>query len=323
MRPTLRWLRSYAWRGLLLGLLLSFGLLNVLAYRHARAMTHFVPAGDPPAKPEALSIPQKLAVLFTGVKIPRPSSTLLPQDRGLAYATHTFPGRRGRLEAWYIPHPRPRGIVLLFHGYAACKAQLLPEAEALMSMGYACFLVDFRGSGGSEGDETTVGYYEAEDVDVAVKYVREQWHGLPVILLGRSMGSAAILRALAIHGTQADAPALECPFDRMLSTVQARFAQMGIPSFPCARLLLFWGDVQLDIDGFQHNPVDYAAAVKCPVLLLHGDKDPTVSVEQTAAIFENLHGRKELHTFVGLGHEAYLRREPEEWKTCVRQFLGS
>jgi alpha-beta hydrolase superfamily lysophospholipase len=212
--------------------------------------------------------------------------------------------------------------VLLFHGFAGCKGQLLPEAEAFHAMGFSCFLVDFPGSGGSEGDVTTVGYREAEDVDLSVKYVREQWPGLPVVLFGRSMGSAAVLRALAVEGTRADAAVLECPFDRMLSAVEARFGLMGVPSFPAAQLLLFWGSVQLGFNGFRHNPTDYAAAVECPVLLLHGQNDLHVSVAQTEAIYRNFRGRKEQHTFPGLRHEPYLPKQPEEWKECVRQFVA-
>ena len=38
------------------------------------------------------------------------------------------------------------------------------DADRLHDLGYACFLVDFRGSGGSSGDATTIGYREADDV---------------------------------------------------------------------------------------------------------------------------------------------------------------
>jgi uncharacterized protein len=322
MRRTLRWIRSHPWRSRLLCVVLAFVTLNVLAYRHARAMTHFVPAGERTAKPEALTTAQKIAVVFTGVRVPRPESPARPEDRGLPSSVHTFPGQGGQLEAWFIPHPQPRGVVLLFHGYAGCKAQLLPETEAFHAMDYSCFLVDLPGSGGSEGNETTLGYREAGDVDRAVRYAREQWPGQGVVLFGRSMGSVAILRALAVEGTRADSAILECPFGWMLSTVESRFALMGLPSFPCARLLLYWGGVQLGFNGFRHNPVDYAAAVECPVLLLHGEKDPNVSAAETTAIYDHLHVQKELHTFSGLGHEPYLPKQPAEWKACVERFLG-
>ena len=34
---------------------------------------------------------------------------------------------------------------------------------------------------------------------------------------------------------------VESVFDRLLSTAENRFHSMGIPAFPMARLLIFWG----------------------------------------------------------------------------------
>jgi alpha-beta hydrolase superfamily lysophospholipase len=311
-------------------LLAAFAALNVLAYRHARAMTHFTEdgwvrkeGGGWAGKPESLSFADKAGVLLNGVSIRRPSDPRRPSDVGLDYSTLSFPGDAGPLEAWHVPHARARGLAVLFHGYTGCKGRLLPEARALHDLGYACLLVDFRGSGGSGGNVTTVGYREADDVARAVAHVRATWPGQPVVLFGQSMGSAAVLRALAEVGVEADAAVLECPFDRMLTTVRARFRAMGVPSFPSAQLLMFWGGVQHGFNAFRHQPVEYARAVKCPVLLLHGEHDRRVSVAQVEEIHANLAGRKALHVFAGLGHESYVGRRADEWKGVVREFLAS
>jgi alpha-beta hydrolase superfamily lysophospholipase len=211
--------------------------------------------------------------------------------------------------------------VLLFHGYTSCKAFLLPEARAFHELGYACFLVDFPGSGGSGGNTTTIGYHEADDVARAAEYAEKQWPDLPRVLFGQSMGGAAILRALAVHGVEARAAIVECPFDRLLTTAQARFAAVGVPAFPGAQLMVFWGGVQHGFNGFRHNPVEYATRVTCPVLVLHGRCDPRVRVEDVKAIYENVKGEKELHVFEGLGHESYVNRQADEWKAVVGRFL--
>jgi alpha/beta superfamily hydrolase len=64
----------------------------------------------------------------------------------------------------YIPHSSAKGIVLMFHGYTACKASVLAEAKSFHDLGFATLLVDFRGSGGSSGCDTSIGMLEAEDV---------------------------------------------------------------------------------------------------------------------------------------------------------------
>jgi alpha-beta hydrolase superfamily lysophospholipase len=297
-------------------------LLNGLAYRHARSMTRFLPGTDGPKKKlQDYSCREKIRVLLTGLPIHRPQPDSTPADLALAYEVRTVPGAIGKLETWYLPHPQARGVVLIFHGYTNCKANLLGEAAGFHELGYACLLVDFPGSGGSEGDTTTIGYREAGDVACCIAYARAQWPGQALILYGQSMGAAAVLRARAVHGTTADALILECPFDRLLSTVKARFRAYGLPSFPAARLMVFWGGVQFGYNGFAHNPVDYAAAVDCPVLLLHGSDDRRVTCDQVEAIYKSLRGRKQMHVFEGLGHESYVVSRREEWKRCVEQFL--
>lgn len=52
------------------------------------------------------------------------------------------------------------------------KASMLPAAKAFHDLGYKVVLVDFRGSGGSTGEGTTVGYREAEDF---VKARPDEW----------------------------------------------------------------------------------------------------------------------------------------------------
>jgi alpha-beta hydrolase superfamily lysophospholipase len=309
------------WTACILVLVL-LGLLNVLAYRHAYSMTHFLPAGDGPKKKlEDYSRLEKVRVLLTGLPVHRPQPDSSPANLGLSYEVLTIPGAIGNLEAWYVPHPQARGLVLMYHGYTNCKSSVLGEAGVFHELGYSCLLVDFPGSGGSEGNTTTIGYREAVDVARCVEYARARWPGQALVLYGQSMGASAILRALAFHGTTAEALVLECPFDRLLSTVKARFRAYGLPSFPAARLMVFWGGVQLGYNGFAHNPVEYAAAVDCPVLLLHGRNDIRVTCEQVEAIYQNLRGRKHLHTFEGLGHESYVAPRREEWKRCVERFL--
>jgi dipeptidyl aminopeptidase/acylaminoacyl peptidase len=86
-------------------------------------------------------------------------------------------------------------------------------------------------------------------------------------------------------------------------------------------MLVFWGGWQHGFDGFAHNPVDYAAAVRCPTLLLHGSRDTRATPEEARAVFARLGGPRTIHVFDGLGHESFLARRPEEWRAQVLPFL--
>lgn len=318
-RRTAGWARSLA-----LALALGLVALNVLAYRHARAMMRFVPAGERTPPPEALTWGDKLRLLWTGATIPKPQNRWTPEDAGLAFERHVFTTADGlALEAWLVPHPTSRGLVILFHGYADAKAALLPEAGAFHELGYGAFLVDFRGSGGSGGRETSVGYHEALDVAAALAYSRGLRGGPTRVLFGASMGAAAVLRTVSEKVAFPDALILESPFDRLLHTLTNRFAALGVPAFPAAHLLVFWGGVQQGFDGFRHDPAEYAARVAVPTLLLHGGRDDRVTTAEARTVFDRLRGRKVFVTFPDAKHGSLLKADPARWRSAVVGFLGT
>ncbi|MGD9611458.1 MAG: alpha/beta hydrolase [Kiritimatiellia bacterium] len=307
-------------------LLAGFAALNVLAYRHARAMLRYAAGGARTEKPEALAPLAKIRVLLAGVHLPRPAderppSVLAPNAYALAIDA---PGGI-RLSAWYA---RRRGfdpLVIFFHGYGTDKTRLLSEARNVYEMGASVLLVDFRGSGGSSENYATLGVREAEDVAAAFRYARDH---LPkgaaeIILYGQSMGSAAILRAVHELDVQPHGVILESVFDSMLGTVRNRFDAMGVPSFPAAELLVFWGGRQFGFNGFAHNPVDYAKSLECPALFLHGADDPRATLAEGRRVFEaSPSRRKQFVVFDNAGHDSYLARHPDPWRDAVRPFIG-
>jgi pimeloyl-ACP methyl ester carboxylesterase len=309
-RPRLlAWLRRHPWRAAALTAVACFVLLNVLAYQHARSMLNYSASGNRTPSPQTLSVWQKIGVLVCGPSIPRPENTRSPHDLGLPSETVSIATSDGpRLEGWLVVPPSPRGTVLLFHGYAASRATLLEQGQALHDVGFAAFLVDFRGSGGSDGSATTLGYHEAQDVAAALRHARALNLPRPLVLYGQSMGGAALLRSIAVLDVHADAVILESVFGRMLGAVCNRFGLMGVPSFPAAQLLVFWGGVQAGFSAFDHNPVDYARACNCPALVLHGEEDRHARPAEGRAIYENLAGTKQMVELREPGTRHYWRR---------------
>jgi hypothetical protein len=186
--------RRWLW-GLLVALLIA---VNGPAYAMAYHMTH-------------VRSPSQ-----GGLGIPKPTSTDLPSDRGLDYATHQIPlPDGGFLEAWFVPTPTaaPQGTVMLFPGNLGTKgSQLISPAQTFTALGYDCLLVDFQGVGGSSGNTITIGIREAQDVARSLQYAADLDLKTPTILYGVSMGSAAIMRAIAQEGITPNAVILELPF---------------------------------------------------------------------------------------------------------------
>ena len=178
------------------------------------------------------------------------------------------------------------------------------------------------GSGGSEGNRATLGFMESEQVKRVYDYLTGKGEK-KIILFGTSMGAVAILKSIADFNLQPSGIILECPFGSMYKTTAARFRLMKAPVFPMAGLLVFWGGVQNGFWAFGHNPTEYALAVKCPVLLLYGAKDLNVSREEIDDMYENFKGQKSLKIFPDAGHENYLLKYSDEWRSYVQSFFGT
>jgi hypothetical protein len=287
--------------------------VNAVVAAHAWRFTHFVPSRAKTPNPETLGIADRARILLTGVVVPRPTITRQPADLGLVARTD----KRAGIATWTIDGAG-RGTVLLFHGYGGVKSDLLEEARVFHDDGWSAVLVDFPGSGDSDGGATTLGWTEA---DVVADEIRSHSGHGPLVIFAKSMGSAATLRAAGALGVTAEAFVLENPYDRLVTTVGHRFEAMGLPPRPCSDLLVLWGSVEMGFDAFSLNPVEYARHVAVPTLLLAGERDPRVHLDEIHAIADALAGPHDLTVFPGAGHVGLFRADPDRWRTAVRAFV--
>lgn len=311
--------KSNYYKWISITILIPFLGLNVITYRHAYRFTHF---SESDYKEHSfsykLSAREKFKALFVGVANPRLVNLTAPARN---YQKLILQSNKP-LECWLMKADSAKGTIILFHGYRGKKSAMLDKADAFLKMHYNTLLVDFMGSGGSGGEQTTIGYKEAEEVKTSYNYLKSNGEN-NIILFGTSMGAVAILKALNDYKVTPSSIIIECPFGTMYQTVKARFKMMNIPSFPMAGMLMFWGGVQNGFWAFSHNPVEYARSVSCPVLLFYGEKDDRVNSQEINEVYNNLRGEKKIVTFPLAGHENYLLKYKKEWVTEVALFLKS
>jgi alpha-beta hydrolase superfamily lysophospholipase len=314
-----RWLR-----GLLLAALTGFAALNLLAWHQAGCFLRYVEAGDRTAPPEHLQGLRKLGVLLTGVRMTRPRNTVAPAATTPPARVQRLASGDGEIEVWWLDHPQPRGTVLILPGYAEAKTDLLDDAYAWRDLGFSAGLVDFRGAGAASGAELSLGYREAEDVQVAAAaWVAAGQPGGRLLLYGHSMGGAAALRAVADLGVPADGVIAVSVFDRMRNAVRERFRALGVPAWPAGDLLVFWAGVRRGFNGFALNPADFAARSTAPLLILHGDADPRAPLDQATAIAQRAAGPVQTMIFPGAGHISLIAHDPARWQAAVQAWLNT
>ncbi len=294
-----------------------FIVLNLVAIFHSYKFTHFDDSKKEKTKdPKNLTMEQKISTLIFGINNPKPINEKTPSSQ---FETIILDSNK-KIECWNIQTINPKGTVILFHGFAGSKSSMLDKAEIFKELGFNTFLVDFMGSGGSEGNQTTIGFFEAKQVKTSFDYLAKKGEK-NIFLFGTSMGSVAIMKAVSEYGIKPKGIIIECPFGSMYKTVCARFKMMNVPTFPMAGLLVFWGGIQNSFWAYKHNPIEYAKKITCPTLLMYGLLDEKVSKAEIEEIFLNLAGPKELKIYKNAVHENYLTKYKNEWRNDISEFI--
>lgn len=198
---------------------------------------------------------------------------------------------------------------------------MIQKSNEFIKLGFNTMLVDFMGSGNSEGNQTTIGYKEAEQVKTAFDYITQTGEN-NIYLFGTSMGAVAIMKCINDNKIKPKGIIIECPFGSMYKTVCARFKKMNAPTFPMAGILGFWVGIQNGFWGFSHNPTAYAKNINCPTLLLYGEKDKSVNRKEIDEIFKSLKGPKKLNIYKNTGHENYLKKNKNECVKSISDFIN-
>lgn len=319
-RPLKQQVRSvFRWTGWVL--LVQLILINVSSSLYAYKLTHFY-NNVPENQSGDGNIFTKSWKLFTGPRYPRPGITAVPIFKYDTVVLTTAKGKK--IDAWYAAaDSSARGTVILFHGITNTKSALMDETNEFRYLGYNVLMVDFRGHGNSEGNTTTIGVRESDEVNLAYEYVQKKG-GKTIYLYGTSMGAVAIAKAIADHGLQPAGVILEMPFLSLQSYLKAKARVIGFPRQPFAFFTTFWIGVEKGFNGFRHKTTRYVSKINCPVLLQWGTLDNFVLPEEIQKIYNAIAStKKKLVIYEDTEHESFLRKDPGKWRTEIEGFLAA
>ncbi|MFE1594819.1 alpha/beta hydrolase [Nocardia sp. NPDC058705] len=124
----------------------------------------------------------------------------------------TFPSSDGtsiHVRSWLPTDVEPRGVVQIAHGMGEHSERYAHLAERLAALGFAVYADDHRGHGLSmgpvPGDLGPDGWNLLVADEVALtEILRERHPGLPVTLIGHSLGSFAVQQYLLDHSDLVD-----------------------------------------------------------------------------------------------------------------------
>ena len=266
----------------------------------------------------------RASLLLRPIRKPLPYQ---PSDFGLIVEDVRIPGRRGQLAAWYLP-ARNGCTLICCHGINDNRAQWIePIARLRARSGYGALMFDFAGHGKSEGNQVTFGVREAEDVEDVVAYLRERGDvnmaGLGIT--GYSLGAiTAILAAARIPELRC--VAIESGFadvQRDIAVLVRRFT--GLPPFPFANLIVFWGQLISGVKLGDIRPVRVIGDIHPrPVLIISDLCDELANEPYDGThLFEAAGEPKELWQIADCAHVQGFATVPDEWIRRVGDFLDA
>lgn len=222
-----------------------------------------------------------------------------------------FPGGDGQRLAARLDRPagRTRAYALFAHCFTCGKDSKGAShiARALAARGIATLRFDFTGLGGSEGEFGNSGFSaNVEDLLAAADWLRDN-HEAPAILVGHSLGGAAVLaaagdvpecRAVATIGAPAETAHTLRHLGDAVETIESEgeaTVTLGGRPFRVRRHF---------IEDFRDQRLEERiAALRRPLLVLHAPTDRIVGVDNARRIFE---AAKHPKSFVALDDADHL-----------------
>ena len=200
-----------------------------------------------------------------------------------------------------MPGSDPKGIIFLAHGFKGYKDYgMFPWlAQMFVDQGFIVHRFNFSHSGMTASDgpferpdlfERDTWNFQVEDLAILTRELGQD--GLPVTILGHSRGGVSCLLAVGRGAVEVDgvislsAPATCNP---MTPEAQQELLTQGFIESPSARTdqMLHVGRAflqdQLD-DPESHDLLPLVETIESRILVIHGEIDPTVSVESAVAI---------------------------------------
>ncbi|CAJ1939566.1 unnamed protein product [Cylindrotheca closterium] len=252
-----------------------------------------------------------------------------------------------KVSQWSLVGGGIRPILIYLHGNASARLEVIPQLTSLLAMGMTVVSLDFVGSGKSDGEFVSLGYYEREDLATVVAHLRRLHHQqqkdtgdevaeFKIALWGRSMGASTAI----MYGARPDARVNCMICDSAFSSLQnlaeelvetARKQGVVVPNVVVsAAIQMIQWTVQKDADFNIRDltPVKYAEDCDVPALFVHGEHDDFIKPHHSEDICEKYKGSKNLLMVEGdhndprphsciVACESFLQRRlemKEEWK---------
>jgi alpha-beta hydrolase superfamily lysophospholipase len=255
-------------------------------------------------------------------------------------------GGAGRIVGTTWAGADPSFIVLLAHGYGEHAGRYQHVADRLVAAGAAVYAPDHVGHGRSEGERALVSDLDVpvDDLHLVAERARGEHPGLPVAVIGHSMGGIIATRYAQRFGDEVDALVLSGPVIGGNPMLTGLLEMDPIPEVPIDPGMLsrdpavgeaYAADELVYHGGFHRATLEaFVASVQViaesgtlgdiPTLWIHGELDPLAPYAETKAAMDVVGGtRLQQKVYPGAMHEIFNETNRDEVLGDVVAFLSA
>jgi alpha-beta hydrolase superfamily lysophospholipase len=220
----------------------------------------------------------------------------------------------GRLDA---PDDPPRAQVLFAHCFTCGKDIVAASrlAASLVAHGIAVLRFDFTGLGSSEGEFGNGGFTSNIEDLIAAEAAMRAAGQPPTMLIGHSLGGAAVLaaagsmpdvRAVVTIGAPYDASHVLALFqDQVPEIERSGEAVVQLAGRPFTIYRRFVEDLRT------YHQADHIAQLRKALLVMHSPTDAVVGIDNAAAIFQHARHPKSFVSLEDADHLLSRRRDAD------------
>lgn len=200
---------------------------------------------------------------------------------------------------WWRPDAGPTTRCLVFlHGNSSSRGAVLQILAHAVISGISVLAFDFSGSGESEGDYVSLGFFETDDLRAVIRHMREFTEVTQFALWGHSMGAVVALRY--IHGDPSVVAAVcDSPFHdlrRLASDISGVHPWL---LWPCVQVVRAGVRRRARFDILDVNPGGLVAETHVPVSFIHGERDELIPPAHSIDLHDKYAGDKHITIFDG------------------------
>ncbi len=226
-----------------------------------------------------------------------------------------------KLYTWWIPMDSTAPTIIFVHAWGRNTQRMMTYLKKFCCKGFNLLAFDARSHGNSDADGYTNLVKFSEDIVSAMDYLEKQPDTVNknFYLVGLSIGGAASIYAAA-HDLRVKKVITVGAFAQPVVVMRKQFTDRHIPYFPLVWLLFKYVKVFQHLNLKTIAPEKHIAKSTARFLLIHGEQDKTVPVDQAFRLKKAAGNKAELWIIPGRGHsDCHL--ESGFWEKIIGFFM--